>query len=171
MNSELLANPDEPVWWVVHTRPRCEKKMKEWFAVKQFEHFLPVRPKQRIYASKKVTFEHPLFPGYAFGSFPLRARLNVLGSGHAAGVIEVVDQSQLLKELSTVRKALEAGAPLEDCPYVAVGQRVRITSGACRGLEGRVERFAGKTRFLLSVELLQRSVAMEIDAGLLELAA
>ena len=166
-----LATPDAPVWWVIHTRPRCEKKMDQWLASRGMEHFLPARPKVRIYPSKKVTFEHPLFAGYAFGAFSLRQRVYVLDSGHAAGVLDVLNQAQLLSELGAVRRALEMGAPLEECPYISVGQRARITAGPCRGLEGHVERTAGNARFMLSVEFLQRSVAMEVDSSMLELAA
>lgn len=166
-----LDTPDAAAWWVIHTRPRCEKKMDQWLAARGMDHYLPVRPKVRIYPGKKVTFEHPLFAGYAFGSFSLRQRAFVLDSGHAAGVLDVTDQARFLGELAAVRKALETGTPLEECPYISVGHRARITAGPCRGLEGRVERVAGKARFILSVELLQRSVAMEVESSLLELAA
>lgn len=145
--------------------------MDGWFAARSWEHYLPVRPKVRIYQSKKVTFEHPLFSGYAFGVFSLRQRNAVLGSGHAAAVLDVVDQEQLVGDLAQVRRALLAGAELEECPYITVGSRARITAGPCRGLEGRVERIAGQNRFILSVELLQRSVAMQVECSLLELAA
>lgn len=166
-----LSSPDDPVWWAIHTRPRCEKKMDQWLAGRGLEHYLPLRPKVRIYPGKKVTFEHPLFMGYAFGAFTLRQRPFVLDSGHAAGVLDIVDQSRFLHEIASVQKALAMGAPLEECPYISVGHRARITAGPCRGLEGRVERLAGKARFILSVEFLQRSVAMEVESSLLELAA
>ncbi len=155
-------------WWVIHTRPRCEKKMDQWFAEHGMDHFLPVRPRLRVYPGKRVTFDHPVFSGYAFGAFSLPERNAVYGSGHAAGVIEVVDQDRFLRELDAVRRALSVDVPTTECPYLAVGWRVRIISGKLRGLEGIVQRRGRRTKLILSVELLQRSLALEIEPELLE---
>lgn len=156
-------------WWVIHTRPRCEKKMDEWFRRQGMEHYLPVRPKIRLYPGKQVTFHHPIFPGYAFASFDLRQRNDVYGSGYAAGILEVVHQTGFLTELASLRTALEAGAAVEGCVYLAVGQKARIVSGRLRGLEGKILRRSGKVKMILSVEMLQRSVAIEVAPEWLEL--
>lgn len=155
-------------WFVVHTRPRCEKKMDAWFAQAGMEHYLPVRSKLKVYPGKRVTFEHPLFPGYAFGAFSLLERQAVYGSGHAAAVLEVADQARFLRELDAIRCALDAGLGVEDCPFLGTGRRARITAGNLRGLEGIVLRRAGRTKLVLSVDLLQRSVAVEIEPSWLE---
>jgi transcription antitermination factor NusG len=159
--------PPHP-WWVLHTKPRCEKKMDQWLAAEGMDHYLPTRTKLRIYPGKRVRFEHPLFAGYTFGAFTLLQRNAVYGSGHAAAVLEVVDQPRFLSELDAIRRALDAGLGVEDCPYLGVGRRARITAGKLRGLEGIVVRRSGRTKLILSVELLQRSVAMEIEPDWLE---
>lgn len=155
-------------WWVLHTRPRCEKKMDAWFDSKGLDHYLPTRPKKRSYPGKTVTFQHPLFPCYTFGFFSLFDRNAVYGSGHAAAVLEVVDQALLIRELHQVRLALESGLETKNCPYLTVGKRARVTNGKLRGFEGIVLRGNHKTRIILSVEMLQRSVSVEIDPAWLE---
>lgn len=171
MGAEAEFAADSPertsVWWVVHTRPRCEKKMDDWFRLAGCARYLPVRPSLRIYKSKRVTFEKPLFPGYAFGAFSPLRRPSVFRSEYAAGIIPVVDQCGFLRQMDAIRAALEAGAALEDHPYIAEGQRVRITTGRFRGIEGIVTRLRNRTRVCLSVDILQRSVALEVDAAML----
>jgi transcription antitermination factor NusG len=158
-------------WWVIHTRPRCEKKMDQWFAARGLTHYLPLRNKSRAYPGKRVVFQHPLFPGYAFGAFSLRDRNAVYSSGHAAAVLEVADQARFTAELSAIRIALAAGFDLEECTGLAPGRRARISTGKLRGLEGTILRRAGRTKLVLTVELLQRSVAVEIEPDWLELLA
>lgn len=158
-----VATAEDVRWWLIHSRPRQEKQMAGWLEREGYGFELPLRSKVRVYPGKRVTFSHPIFPGYVFGAFPARVRQAVYGSGHAAAVIGVEDQGRLVRELGALRRALEAGLDLEACPFLRVGQRVRITGGKLSGLEGIVVRRAGRTRLILSVELLQRSVAVEID--------
>lgn len=150
-------------WWLIHSRPRCEKRMAAWLEGEGFKNELPLRQKVRVYPGKRVVFSHPIFPGYVFGAFPMEARAKVYASGHAAAIRAVVDQARLLRDLEGLRRALASGLDLEVSPYLSIGQRVRITAGRLRGVEGRVVRQAGRTRLILSVELLQQAVAVEID--------
>ena len=154
-------------WWVIHVRPRCEKKMHHWFQSSGMECSLPVRRVLRSYPGKRVEFELPLFSGYAFGCFDLLERNAVYGSGYAAAVLEVCDQKLFVLQMSALGQALDSGARVEECPYFSTGQRVKIHRGELRGLCGIVTRIAGGDRLVLSVDFLQRSVAVEIDAGLL----
>jgi transcription antitermination factor NusG len=167
-DSSNLSLSTTRCWWIIHTRPRCEKKMDAWFTAQGMDRYLPTRPKKRSYPGKTVTFQHPLFPCYAFGSFSLLERNAVYGSGHAAAVLEVVEQKQFLHELEQIRHALHTGLEAKDCAYLSVGKRARVTVGKLRGFEGIVLRGNHKTRLVLSVEMLQRSVAVEIDPAWLE---
>lgn len=155
-------------WWVIHTLSRCEKKMDAWFEKNHLAHYLPTRPKKRSYPGKTVTFQHPLFPGYTFGSFSLMERNSIYGTGYAAAALEVVDQQQLINELEQIRRALQSGLDSKDCPFLAIGKRARVITGKLKGLEGIVTRSHHKTRMILSVEMLQRSVSVEIDPEWLE---
>jgi transcription antitermination factor NusG len=66
-------------------------------------------------------------------------------------------------ELEAIQKVVSAGLPLEPCPYLEVGQRIRIEDGALSGIEGILTGFKGTHRLVVSVSLLRRSVALEID--------
>lgn len=156
-------------WWVIHTGPRCEKKMDAWLAKSFWEHYLPTRPKKSSYASKTITFEHPLFPSYTFGRFNLYQRNAVYGSGYAAAVLEVVDQENFLEELRQLRAVLSAGTDVRECAFLKVGQRARVTLGKLRGLEGVILQHSSKTHLILSVEMLQRSVSVQVEPEWLEL--
>ncbi len=150
-------------WWLIHSRPRQEKQVAGWLEREGLRVDLPLRPRVRIYPGKRVTFHHPIFPGYVFGAFPAERKNAVFASGHVAAIHPVVDQVRLVRELAALHRALEAGVELEDVAFLRAGQRVRITVGKLRGLEGIIVRRAGRTRLVLSVDLLQRSVAVEID--------
>lgn len=150
-------------WWAIHTLPRCEKKLDQWFNRQGMEHYLPLRRSVRVYASKKAVFHLPLFPGYAFGAFSPLERRSVLQSRFVAKTLGVEDQEQFRIQLANIRRAIESEVAMEACAYLKEGTRVRITSGKLRGLEGFVLRFHGKSRLILSVDILQRSVALEVD--------
>ncbi len=156
----------EPRWWAIHTRPRCEKRMADWLRLERHDQYLPLRRSVRFYPGKRVEFFKPLFPGYTFGCFSLLARQAVFHSDFAANILHVADQTHFLTQIEPIKQALALDAPLELCPYLESGARVRITAGRFRGLEGIVQRKAGKTRIVLSVDILQRSVSMEIDTSM-----
>jgi hypothetical protein len=165
--SGLPPSDLEARWWVVHTLPRCEKKLDEWFARQGWEHYLPLRRKVHHYASKRAEFLHPLFPGYAFGRCSRLQRGGIFTSDFAARVIAVENQGAFLAQLEPIRLALDQDAPLDLCPYLAEGTRVRVTGGKLRGLEGLVQRRSGRARVVLSVDLLQQAVSLEVDEALL----
>jgi transcription antitermination factor NusG len=167
MEPGLGAADLEPRWWVIHTLSRCEKRMDEWLGRQGWEHYLPLRRRLHVYASKRVEFLHPLFPGYAFGRFSRLERRSVHGSDYAARIIAVEDQSGFLAQLEPIRAVLAQGAALTLCPYLEKGTRVRVMGGRFRGVEGMVQRRSGKARVVLSVDLLQQAVALEVDEALL----
>lgn len=157
----------DPVWHVIHSRPRCEKKAESWFHREGIECFLPLRESLRIYPSKKVVFHIPVFPGYLFAKFsPMRKRA-VYASEQVANVLDVFDQDSLLREMENIRILLRESDKIEEHPFIAVGRRVRVASGKLKGLEGYVEKFRDKFRVVVSVEMFRQSVCMEVDPRLL----
>jgi transcription antitermination factor NusG len=109
----------------------------------------------------------PLFPGYLFCRFDPQNRLPILKT---PGVIQVVGCSRQPipvdeDEIKSIQALVTSGIPNQPWPFLKVGEKVRIESGPLRGLEGVVVEFRGNRRLILSVSLLQRSVAVEIDAA------
>ena len=151
-------------WWVVHTRPRCEKKMDGWFREAGMESCLPLRNVRRDYKSKTVASRLPLFPGYAFGCFSPADKKAVYASGHACRILEAADPSGLETQIKTLAAALAGGDVVGEVAYLPPGSRARIHAGRLKGLEGRIGRVSAGNRVVLSVDFLQKSVLVEIGA-------
>jgi transcription antitermination factor NusG len=118
-----------------------------------------------------MTIEEPLFPGYVFGRFGTAERVQVL---RCAGVSKIVGFGKTPApvpddEIESIHKLLESRVALSPYPSIPVGARVRIEQGPLAGVEGVVVRAEdGKCRLVVSVELLQRSVAAEVDRSWVE---
>jgi transcription termination/antitermination protein NusG len=161
-----------PRWYVVHTRSRHEKRVSEQLELKQVEVFLPLYRSQRDWNGRKAMVDLPLFPGYVFVRIALAERLSVLSLGGVAGLVSFQGAPVPLDdgELERMRGCL-SWKQAEPVPYLQPGNRVRIVAGPLAGLEGVILRQNGQTRFVLSIDLILRSVAVSVDACDLELVA
>ena len=159
-----------PRWYVIHTRSRHEKRVSEQLQFKQVENFLPVYRSKRNWNGRNAVVDLPLFPGYVFVRIPLAERLSVLTLGGVAGLVSFQGAPVPLPDLELERMrgclALKSAEPV---PYFQAGNRVRILTGALAGLEGVILRQNGHARFVLSIDLILRSVAVNVDACDLEL--
>jgi transcriptional antiterminator NusG len=106
-----------------------------------------------------------LFPGYIFCRFDMSHRLPVLVIPGVMSVVTIGGSAIPLSEaeLDTVRAVVASGSRYEPCAYTTIGQRVRIERGPLAGLEGIVTEAKKNYRLIISVDMLQRSVAVEID--------
>jgi len=152
-------------WFALKVRARGEALVGGYLESKGYEVFLPSYLESRKYSDRIVRVTAALFPGYLFCQLDPSRRLPVLttpGVEHIVGfggAPEPVPEA----ELDAVRRVLEAGAQAVPWPYLATGQKVRIEFGALRGVEGLVTRIRGEERLILSVNLLQRSICVDID--------
>jgi transcription elongation factor/antiterminator RfaH len=160
-----------PRWYVVHTRSRHEKRVSEQLEMKRVEAFLPLYRSKRNWNGRNAVVDLPLFPGYVFVRIPLEERLSVLGLAGVAGLVSFQGAPAALPdgEMEKLRVCLSM-AQAEPVPYFQAGNRVRIVAGALAGLEGVILRQNGQARFVLSIDLILRSVAVSVDACDLELA-
>lgn len=132
-----------------------------------FECFLPTFRSARKWSDRVKEVEQPLFPGYLFCRFDFEQRRPVITT---SGVIQVVGTGRKATpvadaEIASLQLAVASGLPRQPWPYLEVGQRVRINYGNLRSLEGLLVNLKGDHRVVLSVTLLQRSVAMEVDVA------
>lgn len=155
-------------WYALQLRSRWESSTATLLSNKGYEIFLPTfrtfKTLKHGYG-KPVAVEGPLFPGYLFCRFDACNRLPVLVT---PGVIALVGRGRIPipvedSEIGAIQKVVSAGSRVEPCPYPEVGQLVRIEEGALTGVEGILTRFKGTQRIILSVSLLRRSMAVEID--------
>ncbi|MBU4198465.1 MAG: hypothetical protein KKG09_08795 [Verrucomicrobia bacterium] len=163
-----MSDTGPPAWYVLHTRPRCEKKLEDYCRVYHLEHYLPLRKEVKVYQRRKVEVRKPLFPGYVFARFDCSQRVGVLRSRQVVRVLTVGDQAGFICEINQIRKALTIEPTLGACPALKRGARVRIVIGPFQGLEGVVSAFKGQTRVVLNVNLIGQGVPVEVTPDMLE---
>jgi transcription elongation factor/antiterminator RfaH len=157
-------------WYAIYTRSRHEKVVAETLEKRTVEHFLPLYETVRKWKNGRFKVQLPLFPGYLFVHIALSERLRVL---QVPGVVRLVGFNGMpaplpQTEVEIIRSALSKGVEAEPHPYLKVGQRVRIISGPMEGLQGILLRRRGRPRVVVSVDLIMRSVALDIDATQVE---
>jgi transcription antitermination factor NusG len=177
--SSNLATPGEAVhaandaplqWYAAYTTPRHEKHVAELLAEREIEAFLPLyRTVRQWKKSSPTLLELPLFPCYLFVRVRRSARGAVLST---PGVLSIVGSPKEPWPLPHFEiEALRFGAQMgriEPHPYLKVGERVRIVTGSMAGVEGVLVRKKNQFRFILTLDAIMRSVAVEVDAHDLE---
>ena len=156
------------LWYVAHTKPRCEKKLLLFCGRKNLSATLPCYRSAHKYRGKTVVFQKPLFPGYVFIQMPREQRNTVLQSDHVANLLDVHDQDLFARQLHEVMLALETDLEIRLAPTIGEGARVKIKSGPLRGVEGWVEKRHGMSVVLLRLDFIGQAAAVKMDAGELE---
>lgn len=168
--SALPASSHEPHWYAAYTCANHEKRVAGQLEARDVEHFLPLYSSMRRWKDRRVNLELPLFPGYVFVRLALCERLRVV---QIPGVVRLVGSNGQPTsidgdEMWALQRGLEGGRLAEPWRYLTVGCRVRIKSGPLLGLEGALIRKKAIYRFVLSLHLIQRAVAVEVNAADLE---
>jgi transcription antitermination factor NusG len=157
-------------WYAAYTTARHEKRIAGHCRLRNLEYFLPLyRTQQRYKNGSRVYLELPLFPGYIFVHIAREQRVRVL---EVPGVLSIVSQGRDPIPLSDGEiESLRAGLHLrrvEPHPYLVVGERVRIKSGAMEGLQGLLVRKKNDFRVVLTLDTIMRSIAVEVAADEVE---
>src|ERR1700722_4706248 len=154
-------------WFALQVRARQEAGVGEQLKGQGYERFLPFYKVRKRWSDRIKEMEAPLFPGYLFCRFNPHDRLPILKT---PGVIQIVGFNNIPAavdedEIFSIQRLVASGVQHHPCPFLAVGDRVRISAGPLLGLEGILSSVKGNHRLVLSVSLLQRSVAVEIDSA------
>ena len=152
-------------WFAVLARTQREKLVTSLLERAGYECFLPVYRRRRRRSDRTRTCDAALFPGYLFCRLDPHDRLPVLST---PGVLQIVGVGKTPipvadEEIIAIRRVLESGLSTMPWPYLNVGDAVRIEDGPLRGLTGIVVKFKSSTKLVVSVSLLQRSVAAEVQ--------
>jgi len=152
-------------WYALQCWVRKESLIVTQLETQGFECFLPKYKSVREWSDRKKEVEQPLFPGYVFCRFEYSQRRPIVVT---PGVLQVVGCGRTpmpveQREIEAIQFAIASEVPTQPWPYLALGERVRIHTGRLSGLEGILVNFKGNHRVVLSVSLLQRSVALEVD--------
>jgi transcription antitermination factor NusG len=163
----LPAKYVESRWYAAYTNANHERRVADQLAIRGVEHFLPSYPSVRRWKDRRVQLELPLFPGYVFLRLALSDRLRILQIPSLVRLVGFGDTPVPLddEEIDSLRRAVSQGIRLEPHPFLKAGRRVRITAGPLTGREGVLKRWKGNLRVLLSIDLIQRSVLVDVDAS------
>lgn len=152
-------------WYALSVRTNSEMQTCGALRAKCISTFLPTYTACRQYSDRIKKKEAALFPGYVFCRFELQAKLSILATG---GVKQVVGDSSGPKaiedsEIDAIRKVVSAQCSVKPWPFLRAGDRVRIGYGSMSGVEGILVRERGLDLLIIAVQILQRSVAIQVD--------
>jgi transcription antitermination factor NusG len=153
-------------WWALYTRHQHEKTVAEMLSNKGFEVFLPLYESIRRWKDRSKKLSLPLFPCYVFVRGGLNRRLQVVTTPGVHMILFHGENVAMIPgvEIDAIRKAVEGPFRVEPHPFLKCGERVRVTRGSLQGVEGVLVRKKNFYRLVLSVEMMAKSVAVEIDA-------
>jgi len=158
---------NQQLWYAGYTSSRHEKRVAEHFAQRGVEHFLPLYETIHRWNNGRHRVQLPLFPGYIFVRIALQERLRVLA---VPGFVRLVCFNSLPHplpetDINKMKEALSKGVLAEPYPYLTVGTRVEIRNGPMQGMTGILLRRQNKCRVVISVDLIMRSMAVEVEAS------
>jgi transcription antitermination factor NusG len=159
-------------WYALYTCPRHEKVVAQQIERRNLRCFLPVYRSVRRWKDRRKELELALFPGYVFVRMLLENRQRVLELPGVVRLVSFNGQPAALPadEMEALQSRLSGDLKIEPHPYLRVGRRVRVRNGAMQGLEGIMVRRKERCRVVLSIDLIMRSVAVEVDEADLEAA-
>lgn len=166
----LPASFLEQRWYAAYTCANHENRVSEQLAAREVEHFLPVYRSVRRWRDRRVELDLPLFPGYVFVRLALRDRLRVLQIPSVARLVGFGGSPTALpdEDMEILRAGLDSRLMAEPHPYLTEGRRVHVRRGPLTGMRGILLRRRGKARFVVSMELIMRSMSVEMDEADLE---
>jgi transcription antitermination factor NusG len=168
LSSVAVTNlhPDA-LWYAGCTIARHEKRVAEHLSQRGVEHFLPLYESFRRWTNGRHHVRLPLFPGYIFVHIKLRDRLRVL---EVPGFVRLVGFGLLPyalpeSDIFKMREAMSVGVLAKPCPYLSVGTPVAICNGPLQGMTGLLLRRQNKYRVVISIDLIQQSMVVQVDSG------
>ena len=156
----------EMLWYAGYTASRHEKRVAEHFAQRGVEHFLPLYETIHRWNNGRHRVQLPLFPSYIFVRIALRDRLRVI---EVPGFVRLVGFNSLPyplpeADINRMKEALNRGVLAEPYRYLTAGTRVEIRNGPMQGMTGILLRRQYKCRVVISVDLIMRSMAVQVEA-------
>jgi transcription antitermination factor NusG len=166
-NESALADSQFP-WFALQVHTRHELTVATRLRGRGYDPFVPLYQCRKSWSDRIKVVDLPLFAGYLFCRLNMDHRLPILTT---PGVVQIVGYNRTPvpvdeTEISAINSMVSSGLPNQPWPFPRAGERVQIERGPLRGLEGTLVEIKGAHRFIVSVTLLQRSVAVEIDPAL-----
>jgi transcription antitermination factor NusG len=166
--------PTDAPWFALWTHSNCEERVRDQLSGKGFRAFLPTVREWSRRAGVRRLIEKPMFPSYLFVQHAIEKR-SYVAIMNTKGLVRILgerwDRLEAVPgaEIDAIHRVVDSNLPAVPYPLLREGQRVRIATGALAGLEGVLVRSRSNHRLLvLTVELLRRSVAVEVDCAAVE---
>lgn len=165
LSPDIDRGQKKACWYATYTRSRHEKVVAQQLKDRDIETFLPVYRSWRRWKDRRKAIDSALFPSYVFVHIASQERMRVL---QVPGVVHLVEfQGQLASlpehEIDSLRRGLEHQVYAEPHPYLRIGRRVRVINGPLSGVEGILARKDERSRIVISIDAIMRSIAVEID--------
>jgi transcription antitermination factor NusG len=155
----------EQQWYVLQLRMRFEKVVALHLRRKGYEEYLPTYRCRRHWSDRIKEIELPLFPGYIFCKFDVTDRFPLLVIPGVKSVVSFGGTPMPVpeQEIVAVQRVVNSGMQYGPWPWISAGQAVQVKYGPLRGLEGTVVQVKKNCHLIVSVNMLQRCVSVEID--------
>ena len=152
-------------WYAINVRVGAEVRLRESLSIKGCQVFLPTALEVRRYSDRLKRVDSPLFPGYLFARFDASKSLPFITTPGVHSIVSIDSVPWPIDdyEIEAIMKVVSSGASAIPWPFLNIGDKVKITFGPLTGVEGFLVRTNQKEQLVLSINLLQRSLAVEID--------
>ncbi len=160
---ELKLYGEDQLWTVVHTKPRCEKKLATYAQQNSIPYYLPQYTSSRIYQRRKVTFASVMFSGYLFVAIRHQDKQTLSISGFVVGYIKVTAQQRFLNELKNIHGTMVKEVQVKPGLWLSKGLEVLITDGPLKGMQGVVESHNKLSEVRLQVSILRQAVLVSVN--------
>jgi transcription antitermination factor NusG len=162
--SDALERMGNQKWYALYVRSRHERVVELALQCKGYSAFSPAYSVARKRANRTEQVPTPLFPGYVFCQFDVQRRLPILTTAGVVFVVSVGTAPEPVHapEIASLRAVVAAGGSLRPWPFLKAGQHIRVEAGPLSGVEGKLLQVKGETCLIVSITLLQRSVAVEL---------
>ena len=151
-------------WYVLHVKPRTEKKVNDYLSALRVFHYLPLLKKVSKVQRRRVVRHLPAFPGYVFTRLDSDERRAVLATRLVVRTLVIPRPRETIHQLRQIEHARRLPVDLCLAESFTAGERVRVVSGPLRGLEGAVKRLGRETKLVLEVSILGRALEAAVGA-------
>ena len=155
--------PPRRTWYVLHVKPRTEKKVDDFLSCLRVFHYLPLVRKVSKVQRRRVVRHLPVFPGYVFARLFPEERFRVLETKQVVRTIEVDNPRRMIHQLRQVEHASRLSTDMRVVETFEPGERVKVVSGPLRGLEGQVQRKGGAATLIMTVDILGRALEAAVS--------